>query len=175
MNLVKNQEFMGQLGENQPISILLQWFKFFFYFLPFMEEHILICINSFMNYKSYSKSSGRQFLHKIFWKYSYIMTKQILKSIKPKQFVIKFTKQSNCHICGGKQTWTIAQFSTNRLLKREVGRWQKRSCVMDVICWLLQTIMPQPAVTKEYVKFVTKSIWQVYMGLYQREKAEITV
>ena len=140
-----------------------------------MEEHILICINSFMNHKSYSKSSGRQFLHKIFWKYNYIMTKQILKSIKPKQFVIKFTKQSNCHICGGKQTWTIAQFSTNRLLKREVGRWQKRSCVMDVICWLLQTIMPQPVVTEGYVKFVTKSIWQVYMGLCQREKAEITV
>ena len=50
------------------------------------------------------------------------MTKQILKSIKPKQFVIKFTKQSNCHIYGGKWTCTIAQFSTNRLLKEEVGR-----------------------------------------------------
>ena len=37
-------------------------------------------------------------------------------------------------------TWTIAPFSTNRLLKREVGHWQKRSCVMGVICQLLQTI-----------------------------------
>ena len=32
MNLVKNQEFIGQVGENQPINILLQWFKFLLLF-----------------------------------------------------------------------------------------------------------------------------------------------
>ena len=30
-------------------------------------------------------------------------------------------------------TWTIAPFSTNRPLKREVGNWQKKSCAMGVI------------------------------------------
>ena len=32
MNLVKNQEILGQLGENQPINILLQWFNFLLFF-----------------------------------------------------------------------------------------------------------------------------------------------
>ena len=33
MNLVKNQVFIGQTGENQPINILSQWFKFLFIFI----------------------------------------------------------------------------------------------------------------------------------------------
>ena len=44
MNLVKNQEFIGQLDENQPINILLRWFKFFCWFLPFMGEHQKISV-----------------------------------------------------------------------------------------------------------------------------------
>ena len=32
VNLVKNQEFIGQPSENQPINILWQWFKFLLLF-----------------------------------------------------------------------------------------------------------------------------------------------
>ena len=34
----ENQEFIGQLGENQPIKICCNGLSFFL-FLPFMEEH----------------------------------------------------------------------------------------------------------------------------------------
>ena len=52
MNLVKNQEFIGQLDENQPINILLQWFKFFFFYFYLLWENIkkyLYVIKCFMN------------------------------------------------------------------------------------------------------------------------------
>ena len=42
MNLVKNQEFIGQLGENQPINILSQWPCF----LPFIEKHQKILVRN---------------------------------------------------------------------------------------------------------------------------------
>ena len=42
MNLVKNQEFIGQLGENQPINILSQWFRF----LPFMAKNQKILVRN---------------------------------------------------------------------------------------------------------------------------------
>ena len=42
MNLVKNQEFIGQLGENHPINILSQWFRF----LPFMGKHQKILVRN---------------------------------------------------------------------------------------------------------------------------------
>ena len=72
-------------------------------------------------------------------------------------------------------TWTIALFSTNRLSKREIGHWQKGSCVMGVIYQLLQTIMPELKVTEGYVTFVIKSILLVCMGMCQREEAEATL
>ena len=85
--------------------------------------------------------------------------------------------------------WIITPFSTNRLLKRDVGHWQKRSCVMGVLCQLLLTITPDLSVTEGYkktlkkkkvffislVKFVIKSIQLVYMGMHQREEAEVIV
>ena len=42
MNLVKNQEFIGQLGENQPINILSQWSCF----LPFIGKHQKILVRN---------------------------------------------------------------------------------------------------------------------------------
>ena len=48
--------------------------------------------------------------------------------------------------------WIITPFSTNRLLKRDVGHWQKRSCVMGVLCQLLLTITPDLSVTEGVTK-----------------------
>ena len=50
MNLVKNQEFIGQLGENQSINIFRNGLSFF-YFSPLMGKHrkYWYVINFFMN------------------------------------------------------------------------------------------------------------------------------
>ena len=99
-----------------------------------------------------------------------LVKNQILQRKKlgiPKKTTLTFEVES--------MTWTIAPFLTDRLLKREVGHWQKRSCFMGVICQLLETIMPEPVVTEGYVKPVTKSIQLVCMGMHQREEAEVTV
>ena len=53
-------------------------------------------------------------------------------------------------------TWIITPFSTNRLLKRDIGHWQKRSCVMGVLCQLLLTITPDLSVTEGYKKTLKK-------------------
>ena len=87
----------------------------------------------------------------------------------------EYTNQSNCHICGAKHDMDNYTFSKNRLLKREVGHWQKRSCVMGVIFQLLQTLMPELVVTEGYIKFVIKSIQQICKGMCQREEAEVTL
>ena len=83
----------------------------------------------------------------------------------PKKATVTFEVES--------MTWTIALFLTDRLLKREVGHWQKRSCFMGVIRQLLETIMPEPVVKEGYVKPVTKSIQLLCMGMHQREEAEV--
>ena len=54
--------------------------------------------------------------------------------------------------------WTVAPSSINRLLKTEVGNWQKRSCVMGGICQLLQTIMPEVVLTEGFVKCIIKLV-----------------
>ena len=84
----------------------------------------------------------------------------------PNKATVTFVVQS--------MTWTIAPFQKT-LLKREVGHWQKRSCVMGVIFQLLQILMPELVVTEGYIKFVIKSIQQICKGMCQREEVEVTL